>query len=110
MALGDPRAGSKRQDLLAVEPAGVGEVDGFERRRVAQLRGMEAALQLALLAGGPLGVDEQPEALLEAERGGLVGLQLLLEGVGHRAQLHGVELVERLFDQHRSSSLVVSAA
>ena len=48
------------------------EVDGFERRRVAQLRGVEAALKLALLAGGPLGVDEQPEALLEAERGRLV--------------------------------------
>ena len=87
----------------------MGEVDGFERRRVAQLGRVETPLQLALLAGRPLGVGQQTESLLEAECGGLAGLQLLLEGVGHRAQLHGVEFVERLFDQHRSSSVVVVA-
>ena len=60
-------------------------------------------------SGGLLGVDEQTEALLEAECGGFVGLQLLLEGVGHRAQVHCVELLDSLFDQHRSSSVVVVA-
>ena len=103
VALGDPGAGSEREDLLTVEPSRVGEVDGLERRRVAELGGMESPLQLALLAGGPLGVDEETEALLEGERGGLVGLHLLPAGVGHGADLHGVELVEGLFDQHGSS-------
>ena len=103
MALGDPGAGSEREDLLTVEPPRVGEVDGLERRRVAELGGMESPLQLALLAGGPLGVDEETEALLEGERDGLVGLHLLAAGVGHGADLHGVELVEGLFDQHGSS-------
>ena len=88
MAFGDPGAGAEGQDLLAVEPARVGEVDGLERGRMAQLGGVEPSLQLALLAGRPLGVDEQAEAFLEAERGGLVGLDLLLAGVGHRAELH----------------------
>ena len=75
VAFGDPRAGAQRQDLLAVEPAWMGEVDGLEGGRMAQLGGAEPSLQLALLAGRPLGVDEQAEALLEAERGGLVGLE-----------------------------------
>ena len=88
----------------------MGEVDGFERRRVAQLRGVQAPLKLALLAGRPLGVDQQAQALLEAERGGLIGLELFLDSFGNRAQLHGVELVEGLFDQHQSSSVVVAAA
>ena len=55
----------------------------------------------------PFGVGQQTETLLEAERGGFAGLQLLLQGVGHRAQLHGVELVERLFDQHRFPAVEV---
>ena len=108
MALGDPGAGSEREDLLAVEAARVGEVDGLERRRVAELGGVKAPPQLALFAGGPLGVDEEAEALLEGEHGGLVGLHLLAAGVGHRADLHGVELVEGLFDQHGSSRVVAA--
>ena len=110
VALGDPGASPQRQDLLAVESPGMGEVDRFERRRIAQLGGVQPPLKLALLAGRPLGVDQQAEPLLEAEGGGLVGLELFLDGVGHRAQLHGVELVEGLFDQHRSSFVVVAAA
>ena len=80
VALGDPRAGAQRQDLLAVEPAGMGVVDGFERRLIAQLGRVESPLQLALLASRPLGIDQQTETLLEAERGGLGGLELFLEG------------------------------
>ena len=86
VAFGDPGAGAEGQDLLAVEPARVGEVDGLEGGRMAQLGGAEPPLQFALLAGRPLGVDEQAEAFLEAERGGLVGLDLLLAGVGHRGK------------------------
>ena len=59
---------------------------------------------LRCLAGRPLGVDEQAEALLEAERSGLGGLDLLLAGVGHRAELHGVQLVEGLV---RSASVLL---
>ena len=81
----------------------------FERCRVTQLGRLQTPLQFALFAGGPFGLDQQTETLLEAERGDLAGLQLLLQGVGQRAQLHGVELVERLFDQHRSSSVAVVA-
>ena len=75
---------------------------------MAQLGGAEPPLELALLASRPLGVDEEAEAFLKGEGGGLVGLELVLAGVGHRAELHGVQLVEGLFDQHRSSSAVAA--
>ena len=109
VAFGDPGAGAQRQDLLAAEPAGMGEVDGLEGGGVPQLGGAEPAVELALLAGRPLGVGEQAEALLEAEGGGLAGPELVPAGVGHRAELHGVELVEGLFDQHGSSSRATAA-
>ena len=63
---------------------------------MAQLVGAGRPLQLALLAGRPLGVDEQAEALLEAKGGGLGGLELMVAGVGHGDELHGVQLVEGL--------------
>ena len=85
------------------------EVDGLECRRVAQLGCPETPLEPALLAGRPLGFDEQAEPLVEAECGGLVGPDLLAPSVGHRSELHGVELIEGLFDQHQSSSLVAAA-
>ena len=71
MSLDDPGAGAECQDLLAVEPARVREVDGLKGGGMAQLGGAEPPLELALLAGRPLGVDEEAEAFLEAEGGGL---------------------------------------
>ena len=100
----DPGAAAQREDLLAIEPAGLGEVDSLERGGIAKLGGLQPPGQLALLAGGPLSVDEQAEAFLEAQRGGITGAELLLDGLSHGAQLHRIQLVERLFDQHRSSS------
>ena len=91
---------------MAIELRGAGEVDGFERRRVAQLGRLQVRLELALLAGRPLGIDQQAQPLLEAERGGLVGVELLLEGVGHRAELHRVELVERVRSMGHSAAAI----
>ena len=103
MLIGDPRTAAETQDLLPVEPARRGEVDGFERRRIAELGRAQPPGELALLAGTPFRVDQQTQAFLEAERGGLSAAQLLLDGLGQGAELHGIELVERLFDQHGSS-------
>ena len=86
----------------------MGEVDGLEGGGMTQLGGAEPAVELALLAGRPLGVDEEAEAFLEGEGGGLVGPELVPAGVGHGAELHGIELVEGLFDQHGSSRVVAA--
>ena len=67
--LADPVAGGERAHHLAVEAAGGLEVDVLEGGGIAETGGLEAALELALLAGGPLGVDEKAQALLEAEFG-----------------------------------------
>ena len=83
------------------------------RAQLADLK-MPGALEaiddvLTGVDGGGVTASEAIETLLEAERGGLVGLELFLEGGGHRAELHGVELVEGLLGQHRSSPVVVVA-
>jgi len=58
--LGDPRAGPERVDQGLVETApGTVPVEIFEGRLAAQVGGLEAPLQLALLAMRPLGVDEE---------------------------------------------------
>ena len=81
MALGDPGAAAQREDLLAVESAGVGEVDRLKRGGgIAELGRVQPSLELPLLAGGPLGVDQQPEAVLKAERGGVIAVERLLDG------------------------------
>ncbi len=101
----DPAAASEAEHLLAIQAARVLEVDVFERRRlVARLGRAQPAGQLALLAGGPLAVDQEPHALLEAQLGVLARAELLLEGLGHRRELHPVHLLQRLLGQHSVSS------
>ena len=70
------------EDLGAVEPAGTAEVDVLDRGRGAELRGLQAAFQPPVAAGGELAVDEQAEALLEGEPG--VGGLLALVGEAWR--------------------------
>ena len=79
----DPGAAAQGEDLLAVEPAGVGEVDGLERGGITELGRLQPQGRLPLLAGGPLGIDQETEAFLEAQRGGIAGPELLLDGLGH---------------------------
>ena len=50
-----------------------------------------------------LGVDEQADAFVEAERPDRRVLQLRAIGVGHRAETEGAEAVEGRFGQHGRS-------
>jgi hypothetical protein len=92
---------------LAVEPAGVGVVDVLEGGGDAHLRRVEASLLTLVLAGLPLGVDEQSEAFVEAELGMLGRGLLQPKGFGHARELHRVQLLDRGFHQH-SCSLVAA--
>ena len=66
------------------------------RRRAA----FQVAGQPAVLAVLHLPVDEQPQALLEAQ-GGVVGtLELVRERAGHAREGEGVQLVDRRCDEH----------
>ena len=90
VALGDPPQVASVRTCCRLSR----QVDGLEVGGMARLGGAEPAVELALLAGRPLGVDEEAEAFLEGEGGGLVGPELVPAGVGHGAELHGIELVE----------------
>src|SRR5438309_1230835 len=68
--LGDP--GARRQGMklgLIEAPPRAVPVDVFERRLAAQVGGPQSPSEFALLAMRPLGIDEQAEAILEAELG-----------------------------------------
>ena len=101
----DPAAASEAEYLLAIQAARMLEVDVFERRRlVAGFGCAQPAGQLTLFAGSPLAVDQQPDALLEAQLGVLALAELLFEGLGHRRELHQVHLLHGLLGQHSVSS------
>src|SRR5450759_5265641 len=83
-----------------VEPPGAAQVEILDDRVAAETGGFEVACKPAVLAVLHLPVDEQAEALLEAE-GGVVGtLQLVDQRAGHAGQGKGVQLVDRRCDEH----------
>jgi hypothetical protein len=86
-------------------------LDVFDARfGQSQVSLSETILEPAIVAGDVLDLDEQPEALVEAEVGDAGIRALLLPGRGHRAKTHGVEFVQGGFSHHvgRSFSLGVS--
>jgi hypothetical protein len=88
----------------AVEAPGAVEVDVFGAGGQAQARLPQEPRQGATAALGPLGVDEQAEALLEAQAAGRSALLLREEGVGHASQAHLAEAAEGRFAQHQRTS------
>ena len=73
VVLGDPAAGGELAEQRLVELTLGPIVDGLDAGLgQAELGLLERALQAAVLAGEPLGVDEQAEALVEGE-GGVIG-------------------------------------
>jgi hypothetical protein len=69
--------------------------------RELELGVAERPAQALVLAGTPLGVDEQGEALIEAEGGELRVLGLGGPGRRHGGELEGLQLFERVGIEHR---------
>ncbi|MOA56626.1 hypothetical protein D3C78_1806480 [compost metagenome] len=63
----------------------------------------QAAAQALVFALGQLAVDQQAEALLEAQAVDVGGLQLLAQGLEHAVQVQGLELVQGRVVQHGGS-------
>ncbi len=100
MATCHPGGLGQAEQHRAIEAAPAAEVDVFDHGVAAQLGRLEIAGQAPPLPLGELAVDEQPEALLEAEplvggRGGLFG-----HAGGHGRQLEGVEALNGLVVEH----------
>ena len=103
--LGDPGAGGERLDEGLVEPAPRAEpVDVLERGLAAQVGLPQAAAQLALFPMRPLGVDQQADAVFEAELGELGMAELALQGLGEGGQAQGTEFVDGGVGEHQTSS------
>src|SRR3990170_837155 len=101
--LADPARAGEREHDLTIQAAGGRVVEVLERGGVAELGDPEAVGELALLARAPLGLDEEAEALLEAEGRELARGKLMLEGVRHGSEPHRVHLVEGGLGQHELS-------
>ena len=81
LVLGDPAAGGELADLGAIELAAGGVVEVLQAGLgEAQLGLAQIAHQALVLAPQPLGLDQQREALIEAEPGDVGLAALLLPG------------------------------
>ena len=101
----DPAAGGELADDGLVELAAGRVVDGLEAGlRELELGLLEGAGEALVLAGEPLGVDEQAEALVEGEARQLGVLLLLGPGVRHGVELEGLQLLEGRGGQHGGRS------
>ena len=94
MVLVHPAAGGELTDDGLVQFAPRGVVDGFEAGvREFQLGLLEGAGDALVVAGEPLGVDEEAEALVEGEARELGVLLLLAPRVGHGVELESLQLL-----------------
>ena len=80
------------------------EVDVLDARRaIAEPSELQASREAASFALGPFAVDEQPDPLLDAEVGVVVGsVELLLQRTGEAVHAQLGELLEGLLDGHAS--------
>ena len=110
--LSDPGTGGERLHEGLVQAAARTEpVDVLQRGLAAEVGLAQAAVQLALFAVGPLGIDEQADAILETEVGELGGAELALEGLGQGGQAQGTQFVDGGVSEHtRLLSGVVGTA
>jgi len=97
---GEPVIVAAAEHGRPVEPPGAAQVEILDDRVAAETGGLEVACQPAVLAVLHLPVDEQPQALLEAEVGVVGPLELVRERAGHAREGEGVELVDRGCDEH----------
>src|SRR5262245_29993605 len=105
--LRDPGAGAERMHEGLVQGAARAEsVDVLQRGLAPEIGLPQVPAELALFAMGPLGVDEQADAVLEAERGELGVAELALQGLGERGQTERTQFVNGGVSKHRASCRV----
>ena len=96
--LDDPAAGSELANDGAIEVPPDIVVDVLDAGAAdAELGLAEDAAEPLVLAIEPFGVDEQAEALVEGQTGGVGVSSLLGPGGGHGVELQGLELLDGRF-------------
>jgi hypothetical protein len=100
----DPAAGGELADQRPVELAPGRVLEVLEARLgQAELGLLQAAGEFAIVAREVLGLDEQADAFVKAQRAHRGVLELRAIRVGHRAEMEGAETVEGRFGQHGRS-------
>ena len=105
LGLLDPVAAGQPHYQGFIQGAGRLEVDILDAGAVPEPGGSEQPGHAAVLFKSPLPIHQHGEAVFEAQFSQVRLPQLLGKGVGHGAQLHIVQLVQRLLRQHERSSL-----
>lgn len=101
--MADPVAGGQPREHGAVDAAWCPEVDVLDAGRQLEPGGPQIPLHPGVLLPVPLAIDEQAEALGEAQGIASGLLELFLEGVGHAVEFQGVEFFEGLVVEHARS-------
>ncbi len=105
MLLHPPAGGELADDALVELPAGR-IIDGLDAGvRELELGLLQGPGEPLVLAGEPLGVDEQAEALIEAVTARLGMLLLLGPGGGHGGELEGLQLLHCRRGEHTGALL-----
>jgi hypothetical protein len=95
----DPAAGAELPQQCFLEAAARSCFDVLDASlRNAQLCVLQQARQASVVARLVLGIDEQREALVEAQRADLGVALLLLPGVGHVGQTQFVQFFDGWFE------------
>src|ERR1700704_6019289 len=100
----DPAAGGEVADQRPIEFAAGRIFQVLETRvRNSELGLLESTGEFAIVAREMLGLDEEPDAFVEAERPDRRVLELRPVGVSHRAEMEGAQAVKGWFGQHGRS-------
>src|SRR5664279_334297 len=100
--MAQPVAAGQRRDESAVERSTGAPVDVLDAGRTDLEPGcLEKPSDTSVIAPGDLGLHEQREAFVEAQRAGGGAGGLLLDGTDHAVQAQALQLVQGVFVQHR---------
>lgn len=103
----DPAVLCQLQELVFAQTAGGLVVDRLEGGDpVLELGHPQPPGEFAVFPVEPFVIDEEPDELGLAEALVILALDSLLQRLGEGEELHGVELVEGLFEQHNSDPCV----
>src|SRR6266508_1636828 len=100
----DPIAAGEACQLTAIESAARAEVDVLEAGALFEGGHLQQTCESAIITMHDFAIEQQAEALFEAEAGGRALRELLGERGGHAIELEPVQCIEGGLDEHGAES------
>jgi hypothetical protein len=101
-----PLAGGELFHQALVQAAVMAIIDILQAGGGTQRGGAQTGLQTAVVALGALGVEQEAEVLLEAQRIHVGHVALSLQCARHAGQMQSVQFFDRGMGQHDNSPIV----